>query len=231
MKRFVAALWLIGGCAALAIAWGDAPEPLFPDRLRWESPPNLPGLQAVWVVGAERRPRPYLLRVKLAGGGRIPPHTHPDARNTTVLAGTLHVGFGATFDEARLVAIPGGAVYVAPAGVPHYVWAKDGDSCTRKPGWGRPARRSSSDERLRRADPIPPARYASSQRGSPQCGQVLTRLADLMVFLMLLISFSICLSRFLLRLFLGTASSLTTLSRSFLIFDSKTGTKFSTGAP
>jgi hypothetical protein len=31
----------------------------------------------------------------------------------------LHVGFGATFDEARLIAIPSGAVYVAPAKVPH----------------------------------------------------------------------------------------------------------------
>lgn len=69
-------------------------------------------------------------------GGRIPPHTHPDARNATVLAGTLHVGFGATFDAARLVAIPGGAVYVAPANVPHYGWAKDGDVLYQEAGVG-----------------------------------------------------------------------------------------------
>lgn len=91
---------------------------------------------ALWVVGAERRPGPYLLRVKLAAGGRIPPHTHPDACNATVLAGTLHVGFGATFDAARLVAIPGGAVYVAPANVPHYGWAKDGDVLYQEAGVG-----------------------------------------------------------------------------------------------
>ncbi|MBK8755157.1 MAG: cupin domain-containing protein [Candidatus Competibacteraceae bacterium] len=69
---------------------------------------------------------PDLLRVKLAAGGKIPPHTHPDERVTTVLSGTLFVGFGATFDETGMVSIPTGAVYVAPAQTPHYVWAKDG---------------------------------------------------------------------------------------------------------
>ena len=43
-----------------------------------------------------------------------------------MLSGVLYVGFGATFDETVMVAIPTGAVYVAPAQTPHYVWAKDG---------------------------------------------------------------------------------------------------------
>ena len=72
---------------------------------------------------------------------------------------------------------------------------------------------------------------SSSQSGLPQCGQVLTFLADLMVFLRPLTSSSIFLRRFLFLFFLGTESSLTILSRSFLILDSKTGTKFSTMSP
>lgn len=63
----------------------------------------------------------------LQQGGKIPVHTHPDTRYSTVLSGTLYVGFGETFDESTLVVVPTGAVYVAPAGVKHYLYAKDGD--------------------------------------------------------------------------------------------------------
>ena len=44
-----------------------------------------------------------------------------------MLSGTLYVGFGEQFDESTLVAVPAGAVYVAPAGVPHFLMAKDGE--------------------------------------------------------------------------------------------------------
>jgi quercetin dioxygenase-like cupin family protein len=69
-------------------------------------------------------------------GGKIPPHTHPDERNSTVLSGTIYLGFGDTFDESNVVAIPTGAVYATPANVPHYVWAKDGDAIYQESGVG-----------------------------------------------------------------------------------------------
>ncbi len=78
----------------------------------------------------------YILRVKLAAGARMPPHIHPDERNSTVLSGTLYVGFGNTFDELKMIAIPTGGVYVAPATVAHYVWAKDGDVVYQEAGLG-----------------------------------------------------------------------------------------------
>jgi hypothetical protein len=53
-----------------------------------------------------------------------------------VLSGTIYVGFGATFDEAKMVAVPAGGVYVAPAKVPHYVWAKDGEAVYQEAGVG-----------------------------------------------------------------------------------------------
>jgi quercetin dioxygenase-like cupin family protein len=112
------------------------PVPVLPRDLQWFSPPGNPAVRGAWVVGAEKTPGPYLFRVTLAAGGRIPPHTHPDARSTTVLAGTLYVGFGEQADEAKLVPVPTGAVYVAPAGVPHYVWAKDGEAVYQEAGVG-----------------------------------------------------------------------------------------------
>jgi quercetin dioxygenase-like cupin family protein len=119
-----------------AMAQTNAPAPILPETLRWVSPSNNPALQGAWVLGAEARPGPYLLRVKLAAGGRIPPHTHPDERITTVLSGTIYVGFGETFDETNAVAIPAGGVYVAPAGVPHFVWARGGNAVYQEAGVG-----------------------------------------------------------------------------------------------
>jgi quercetin dioxygenase-like cupin family protein len=78
-------------------------------------------------VGSEKASGHYLMRVRLESGARIPPHTHPDHRVATVLAGTAYVGFGAVFDEKVLVTIPAGGVYEVPAGVPHFAWAKEGD--------------------------------------------------------------------------------------------------------
>ena len=121
-------------CAAAAV--GLAPAPILPDAMVWSSPPNNAALHASWVLGAEAQPVPYLLRVRLAAGGRIAAHTHPDVRNSTVLAGTLFIGFGDTFDATRVVAVPVGGVYVAPANVAHYVWARDGDVVYQESGTG-----------------------------------------------------------------------------------------------
>ncbi|MES2563330.1 MAG: cupin domain-containing protein [Pseudomonadota bacterium] len=128
-----AALWL--GSAGFACS-ADAPYIVRPDNLKWFGPPGNPGLQGAWVIGSEQNSGAYILRVKLAAGARMPPHIHPDERNSTVLSGTLYVGFGNTFDELKMIAIPTGGVYVAPATVAHYVWAKDGDVVYQEAGLG-----------------------------------------------------------------------------------------------
>lgn len=133
MQRFLIVL-VVGMFSDFAMA--QSPAPVLAESLRWSSPPSAPGLQAAWVLGAEGDPKPYVLRVKLAAGTAIAPHTHPDQRHTTVLAGTLYVGFGESFDETKTVAIPAGAVYVTPANTAHYVWAKDGESIYQESGIG-----------------------------------------------------------------------------------------------
>lgn len=106
---------------------GPTAQAIIPAQATWVEPPNLPGLRAAWLIGTETAPGPYALRLHLAQGGRIGVHVHPDDRITTVLSGTLYVGFGTIFDETRVQPIPAGAVYLAPADQPHYVWARDGD--------------------------------------------------------------------------------------------------------
>ena len=127
---------ILGILSSHAVADDALPTPILPDALHWiDAPGGLP-LQATWMLGAESKPEPYLIRVKLKAGGRIPPHTHPDSRHTTVLFGTLYVGFGATFDESKLVAISSGAVYVAPAQIPHFVVANDAAVLYQEGGMG-----------------------------------------------------------------------------------------------
>lgn len=105
----LAAGFVVIGAAAEESA-APTPQVITPDALRWYTPLGTDALQAAWVLGTEAAPDPYLLRVQLAEGARIPAHRHPDGRITTVLHGTLYVGFGAQADDNRLVAVPEGGV-------------------------------------------------------------------------------------------------------------------------
>lgn len=120
----------------MALAQQAALKPILPDQFQWTTPPNIPAIRSAWILGSEQQAGSYAMRVVLAGNGRIPPHTHPDTRYSTVLSGTLYVGLGAKFDTAALVAVPAGGVYVAPAGVAHFLWAKDGEVVSQEAGVG-----------------------------------------------------------------------------------------------
>jgi quercetin dioxygenase-like cupin family protein len=123
---------------ALASTAADAPAPrvVLPERLTFTTPPGIPDLKSAYVLGAQGEHGAYVIRVRLKPSGRVPVHTHPDARYSTVLSGTLYVGFGDVADDSRMTAVPAGAVYVAPANVPHYLWAKDGEVVYQEAGTG-----------------------------------------------------------------------------------------------
>jgi quercetin dioxygenase-like cupin family protein len=129
---------LMAACMLASLAQGalaqSKPEPILPEGLQWGGAAG--GAQNVMVVGAADKAGLYQQRVRMPAGAKIQPHTHPDERISVVLEGTIYVGFGETFDESNVVAVPTGAVYVAPAGVPHYVWAKDGPALYQEGGMG-----------------------------------------------------------------------------------------------
>jgi quercetin dioxygenase-like cupin family protein len=129
---------LLAACVLFGLAQGalaqSKPEPILPASLQWAGAEG--GPQNVMVVGAADKAGLYQQRVRMPAGAKIQPHTHPDERISVVLEGTIYVGFGETFDESNVVAVPTGAVYVAPAGVPHYVWAKDGPALYQEGGMG-----------------------------------------------------------------------------------------------
>ena len=104
----------------------SVPQPIVSNELNWISPAVIEGLAFSWLKGSESDSDLYVLRVRLEPGTKIPPHRHPDQRLSTVLSGTLYVGFGDVFDETAMIRIETGNAYIAEPGVPHFIWAKDG---------------------------------------------------------------------------------------------------------
>jgi quercetin dioxygenase-like cupin family protein len=135
MLRLITAL-IVAGATITLQAQEAPPVPILPSDLKWQASPAAPGAESVWVIGAADKQGIYAQRVRLAHDAKINPHVHPDERFSVVLAGTIYAGFGTNFDASAVVAIPTGAVYIAPAGVPHYVWAKDGAAEYQESGVG-----------------------------------------------------------------------------------------------
>jgi anti-sigma factor ChrR (cupin superfamily) len=97
-----------------------------PDGLKWkDGPPSLPpGAKIAVLEGDPAKPGPFVFRVKVPDGYRIPPHTHPKAERVTVVSGTFHLGMGEKFDATKGEALPAGTYGTWPPGMKHYVWVK-----------------------------------------------------------------------------------------------------------
>jgi hypothetical protein len=81
-----------------------------PDGLKWQDgPPSLPaGAKFAVLEGDPAKPGPFVFRVKVPDGYKVPPHTHPKAERVTVMSGTFHLGMGDTFDPSKGEALPAG---------------------------------------------------------------------------------------------------------------------------
>jgi len=135
-ERFIAVA-VLATLAAAAYAQGDVVQ-FLPGQIPWKDvPPAVAkNAKAAVLAGPLDKPVLYTQRVRLAPGGTIMPHTHPDTRYTTVLSGVLYVGVGDNFDPARATRYPAGSFVVMPAGTPHYVLAKKGAVVYQESGVG-----------------------------------------------------------------------------------------------
>jgi len=128
---------LVGAGAAAAFAQANLVQ-VMPDQIKWASAPAgvTKDTQAAVLAGPLDKPAPYTQRVRIAAGGMVTPHTHPDARYTTVLSGVLTVGLGENYDAAKETRYPAGSFVVMPGGHPHYSLAKDGEVVYQESGYG-----------------------------------------------------------------------------------------------
>ena len=129
-----------------AVAWAASlPERskkeivgLTADEVRWFTPPYYhDGRQRAHLFGDSSQGGTWIDRVKIPGGGRVLAHTHPQEELVTVIEGTWYLGEGAKFDSATLKGYPAGSFIVIPAGVPHFVAAKEGTVVVQLSGIGK----------------------------------------------------------------------------------------------
>ena len=94
-------------------------------------------VQIAVLYGDPAKPGLYAVRLKLPGGAKVMPHTHPEeVRTLTVLSGTLYFGFGEQWDESKLTPYPAGTFFSELPNVPHFVSAKDGEVIFQATGIG-----------------------------------------------------------------------------------------------
>src|SRR5579883_657122 len=96
-----------------------------PFDLKWGSGPASlpPGANLALLEGDPRKEGPFVMRLRLPDGYRIPPHTHPNPERVTVISGTFHIGMGDRFDGSKGTAMPAGTFGTWAPGMKHFVWA------------------------------------------------------------------------------------------------------------
>ncbi len=96
------------------------------NEIKWkDGPPTLPpGAKVAVLEGDPSKAGPFVFRVKVPDGYRIPPHTHPKTERVTVISGTFNIGMGERFDEKATKPMPAGTYGYWEAGMKHFVWIK-----------------------------------------------------------------------------------------------------------
>lgn len=142
MKRLflvAAAAVIVGVILVKALAGQNKKEivAITPDQVRWFTPSYYKdGRQRAHLLGDSSRGGTWVDRARIPAGGHIPAHTHPHDELVTVIEGTWYLGQGERFDDAKLKGYPAGTFIAIPAGVPHFLAAKDGAVTVQLSGTG-----------------------------------------------------------------------------------------------
>ena len=94
------------------------------NEVKWT---DMKGMPAGWkhaiLAGDPEKPGPYVERIKVPPNASVPPHSHPDTENITVLAGRFGIGTGEKFDKSKGTVLGVGSFYMLPANTVHYAWS------------------------------------------------------------------------------------------------------------
>jgi len=127
MKRVMLAVLVI---AAITLMVADTNKKeiiaITPLQVRWFAPPYYTdGRERAQLLGDSNQGGAWIDRAKIPAGKRVLAHTHPQDEPVTVIEGTWYLGEGTKFNSANLKAYPAGSFILIPAGVPHFVAAKE----------------------------------------------------------------------------------------------------------
>ena len=115
---------LVLGLLPLSALAADEHIAASPDSLKWGPvPPAFPkGAEVAVIAGDPGKDGPYVIRLRVPAGYKVPPHTHPVDENVTVISGTFHIGMGEKLDEAKGTALTAGGFARVLPGMAHYAW-------------------------------------------------------------------------------------------------------------
>ena len=109
-----------------------------PAQVRWFMPPYYSdGRERAQLLGDSSRGGMWVDRAKIPAGKRVFAHTHPQDEAVTVIEGTWYLGEGTKFDSKKMEDYPAGSFILIPAGVPHFVAAKEGTVIVQLSGNGK----------------------------------------------------------------------------------------------
>ena len=122
-QKLVLALGLLLAGTAIAFAQ-DMRPPINADDVKWGPvPPNIAaGAQLAVISGDPSKEGPFVMRLKMPAGYKVPAHYHPQYENVTVLTGEFHVGMGDKLDTDKGMLLRPGGYVEAPAKMHHFAW-------------------------------------------------------------------------------------------------------------
>jgi len=91
-----------------------------PEALKWEKNATQSGPLTAILFGDPARTGPYVIRVRFPPNILNPPHSHPDDRFVTILAGTAYLGQGDKPDRQKTTKLVPGTFFAQPAKAVHY---------------------------------------------------------------------------------------------------------------
>jgi ChrR-like protein with cupin domain len=94
-----------------------------PDAVQW-TPVQSGSEIAVLSGNPAQEGVPFVLRIKLRNGMKVPPHWHPIDEHLTVISGLFHLGTGEKFEPAAAQALPVGSYLMMPKEMRHFAWAE-----------------------------------------------------------------------------------------------------------
>src|SRR5690242_6545939 len=103
--------------------------------LDWKDLPSIAGAKIAVLEGPMNEAGPFIARIRMPSGGKIPPHWHPAIEHVTVISGSFAMGVGEKWDDKAMHTMGAGDVMILQPKTPHYAQGK-GDVTVQIHGMG-----------------------------------------------------------------------------------------------
>ena len=119
---------IFGGVAGSALAQGTSESDGFvnPKDIKWgTAPPSIPkGAKIAVLQGDPGKSGPFVIRLMVPTGYKIPPHWHTQDESLTVISGTFYFGTGDKVETNKAYTLMPGAFHFLSGKDHHYLVAK-----------------------------------------------------------------------------------------------------------